>query len=594
MKFKSILLSMLMVATTQSILIAKGTVPKKDGSLEITVLHINDHHSHLEEDKMGITLNGQNTTVNMGGMTRIASEIKRIRSTEKNTLVLHAGDAMTGTLYYTLFEGVADAEIMNQIKFDATTLGNHEFDGGNRILKKYLQALKTPVVSANVTPDSTSDLKGEWTPYIIKKIGGENVGIIGLTVVGKTVASSNPGKDLKFTDERETAQKAVNQLKAKGVNKIILLSHAGYDLNVEIAKAVDGIDLIVSGDTHYLLGDKFKELGMVPVAEYPTKLESKSGEPVYIVEAYNYSYVLGDVKVKFNKKGIITEVKGDPKVIIADNLFQRKGKDGKTYDLVGDEKQAVLDYIAKSSAVTIVPEDTVTKSILEKYRVEKAELGKKIIGKIETTIPGGSENRIPNATNPNGSYAASLVTEAFLYKLQSMGTGNVDMFLQNAGGVRTGINAGEFSYDSGYNLLPFGNTLVIFEITGAEVKQVMEEALGYALKEGGSTGGFPYGAGLRYEAVKTGTVGTRIQKIEVKDRATGEWKPLEMDKKYRVGTNSYLSNGKDGWESFGKIKAARGAEDTGIDYAKSFIDYVESKKVITIPETTNVKYDFNK
>ena len=168
------------------------------------------------------------------------------------------------------------------------------------------------------------------------------------------------------------------------------------------------------------------------------------------------------------------------------------------------------------------------------------------------------------------------------------------MFLQNAGGVRTAIPAGEFSYDTGYNLLPFANTLYVFSMSGAEIKQVMEEAIEYSTKEGGSTGGFPYGAGIRYEAKKSGELGTRVTKVEVKDRITGEWKPLDLAKTYKLGTNSYLAGGKDGWVTFGKIKATRGWTDTAIDYGKSFIDYVADKKSITIPETTNVKYDFNK
>ena len=572
----------------------KVVKPKKTKALELTVLHINDHHSHLESDKMSLTLDGKATTVNVGGMTRMAEEIARLKKVSKNPLVLHAGDAMTGTLYYTLFEGVADAKLMNKIKFDATTLGNHEFDGGNRVLKKYLTELDVPVVSANVTPDETSELKGEWTPYIIKEIGGEKVGIIGLVVVGKTVASSNPGKDLKFEEERTATKKAVEELTAKGINKIILLSHAGYDMNVEIAKEVSGIDLIVSGDTHYLLGSQFKEIGWNPVADYPTQITSKDGNPVYILEAYNYNYVLGNTKVKFDAYGIIKKIEGTPEVIIGDNLFQRKGADKKDYILEGAEKESLMKYIATKNFIKVVPENAEAKEILSTYQKEKVELGKQIVGKVEVVVPGGSENRIPNAVNPNGSYAASLVTEAFLYKLQTMGTGDVDMFLQNAGGVRTAIPAGEFSYDTGYNLLPFANTFYVFSMSGAEIKQVMEEAIEYSTKEGGSTGGFPYGAGIRYEAKKSGELGTRVTKVEVKDRITGEWKPLDLAKTYKIGTNSYLAGGKDGWVTFGKIKDTRGGTDTYIDYAKAFIDYVADKKSITIPTTTNVKYDFNK
>ena len=221
--------------------------PQVDG-FEINIIHINDHHSHLEDEKMDLMLAGKKTKVTVGGIGRVTAKIKELRTQEKNPLVLHAGDAVTGTLYYTLFNGVADAEEMNLIGFDAFTLGNHEFDGGNEGLAKFLNALKVPVISSNVVPDKGSILEGKWKPYLIKEIGGEKVGIIGLDIVGKTKNSSNPGKDIKFLDEVATAQKYVDELTALGINKIILLSHFGYENNLDLAKKVSGVDVIVSGD----------------------------------------------------------------------------------------------------------------------------------------------------------------------------------------------------------------------------------------------------------------------------------------------------------------------------------------------------------
>ena len=212
-------------------------VPAGKDNFEINIIHINDHHSHLEAEKMDLVLGGKKTKVTIGGIGRVASKVKELRAKEKNPLVLHAGDAMTGTLYYTLFNGVADAEEMNSIGFDAFTLGNHEFDGGNEGLLKFLNALKVPVVSSNVVPEEGSILAGKWTPYIIKNVNGEKIGIIGLDIVGKTRDSSNPGKDIKFEDEVTTVQKYADELAAKGINKIILLSHFGYENNVDLADA---------------------------------------------------------------------------------------------------------------------------------------------------------------------------------------------------------------------------------------------------------------------------------------------------------------------------------------------------------------------
>ena len=250
---KLLLLGVALALFSTSMATSKKTTSKNNKSssaYELNIVHINDHHSHLEQEAMELTLDGKKVTVNVGGMPRIAQRISDIKKNNKNTLALHAGDALSGTLYYTLFQGKADAELMNMVKFDFFTLGNHEFDDGNNVLKNFIDALKIPVLSANVVPDKGSVLEGKWKPYAIKKIGGQNIGIIGLDVVGKTVESSSPGKDIKFLDEVETARKYANELKSKGVNKIILLSHAGLEKNIEIAEKVDGIDIIITGDTH--------------------------------------------------------------------------------------------------------------------------------------------------------------------------------------------------------------------------------------------------------------------------------------------------------------------------------------------------------
>ena len=162
---------------------AMGATRKKTASknrlsaktLELNLIHINNHHSHLEEEKMDLILNGKKVTVNVGGMPRMIQRIIDLKKSGKNNLVLHAGDALSGTLYYTLFKGKADAALMNVGHFDLFALGNHEFDDGNTVLKNFLDELKIPVVSANVVPDKGSILEGKWTPYVIKKIDGQVV-----------------------------------------------------------------------------------------------------------------------------------------------------------------------------------------------------------------------------------------------------------------------------------------------------------------------------------------------------------------------------------------------------------------------------------
>ena len=203
----------------------------------------------------------------------------------------------------------------------------------------------------------------------------------------------------------------VAELQAKGLNKIIFLSHAGYEKNLEIAEKVSGIDVIITGGTHYLSGESYTEYGLKPVAEYPKKIMSPAGEPVYVAEAWCYSHMVGNMKVKFDDKGEKSE-------------------------LQGKEREDIIKYVNSRKDIKFVKEDPTAQKVLERYKKEKNELGKKEIGNITQEIPGGSANRIPNDKNPEGSLATTLVSETVLHMLKNMGTGNIDMVIMNSGGTR--------------------------------------------------------------------------------------------------------------------------------------------------------------
>lgn len=108
----------------------------------VNILHINDHHSHLEAGSQSLDIAGEETEFSAGGFPRVIAKINERAAELDNVLKLHAGDAMTGTLYFTSFEGEADAELMNQVCFDAFALGNHEFDRGDEGLVKFLDYLE--------------------------------------------------------------------------------------------------------------------------------------------------------------------------------------------------------------------------------------------------------------------------------------------------------------------------------------------------------------------------------------------------------------------------------------------------------------------
>lgn len=125
--------------------------------LTLNIAHVNDHHSHLDGFAADLTLDGKPTEIEMGGFPRLTTLFAEAEAEYDNLLKLHAGDAITGTLHYTFYEGEADADLMNTVCFDAFALGNHEFDGGDDGLKVFLDHLNngacaTPVLAANVKP----------------------------------------------------------------------------------------------------------------------------------------------------------------------------------------------------------------------------------------------------------------------------------------------------------------------------------------------------------------------------------------------------------------------------------------------------------
>ena len=133
--------------------------------LELNVAHINDHHSQLDAfANTELTLDGVATQVELGGFARQTAMFKSLAS-QKNLLKIHAGDALTGTLYYTFFKGAADAMMMNTVCFDAFAPGNHEFDDSDAVFKGFIDELgkstcKTPVISSNITPKAGTPLAG--------------------------------------------------------------------------------------------------------------------------------------------------------------------------------------------------------------------------------------------------------------------------------------------------------------------------------------------------------------------------------------------------------------------------------------------------
>ncbi|RUO60623.1 bifunctional metallophosphatase/5'-nucleotidase [Pseudidiomarina insulisalsae] len=546
---------------------AQSTAPL--APFQLTVAHINDHHSNLlPHEATQLRVGEQSYEVETGGFARVVAQLQALRQQHEHVLTLHAGDAITGTLFYTVFNGAADADLMNEVCFDAFALGNHEFDNGDKGLREFLNHLsmsdscRTEVLAANVKPEvgvSPLAQKTRWDyfqPYTIFSVGGERIGLIGLDIAVKTKNSSQPDATTLFADELTTARYYINALQQQGIGKIGLLTHIQYKNDLRLAAELPAVDFIIGGDSHTLLGD-FDAYGLASDGPYPTKVLNRDGDLVCIAQAWQYSQVVGELQLRFAGDRV-QSCGGQPHLLVSENAPQE---------------------IQQLPLVTAIAPDADAATLLESYEAELSTLTQTQIAVVEQRLC--MERMGPMQVEDCGlgrqSDAHAVVAKAFLASAPQ-----ADFALQNGGGVRTELSAGPLTIADAYQLLPFANTLVEIQITGAEVKQVLEQALAYALSESGSDGAYPHGAGIRFDVDLGAEQGERFSQLQV--LTDDGWQVMADDRTYTMVTNSFLASGSDGWHLLAELKREGKVQDTYVNYAQSFVDWARKTKLIKRPE----------
>lgn len=561
-----------------------ASAPPKPQSNEfnLTLLHINDHHSTLAAKRQTLVWGGQQWQVEAGGFPRVGAKIKALRAANENVLTLHAGDALTGSLYFTLFGSEADARMMNNICFDAFTIGNHEFDNGDAALAKFLQQLgtqscPTAKLGANIKPEvgvSPLTPDREWQmfqPYTIVKRGGEKIAIIGLDIASKTKKSSQPDETTEFLDELETARRYIAEVQQQGIEKIVLLTHIQYERDKELVQQLPGVDVVIGGDSHTLLGN-FSDFGIESSGPYPTVLTNVNGEKVCVGHAYQYSLVVGELDAVFDGDKI-AECRGRPHFLLGEEISVSEGM-VTTYE-------PIKTAIEKSGVFSFVQPDPELQTMLEEYRSKVEDFSAEVIAQVPEQICTQEIDRPrrEGCANVISSGVHRLVAEAFLHAVPE-----ADFAIQNGGGVRSDINQGDFTVGDAFTVLPFANTLVKLELSGSEFKQAMEEALAYSVSDGGASGAYPYGAGIRYSVDLTKEKGSRVSDLQVWDKGSNSWQPMTARTTYIMVTNSFIAGGQDGYETFYRVSERGRARNTGIDYAASLVNYARAEEVLKRPE----------
>lgn len=251
------------------------------GAQDLTVIHINDTHSHIDPQRSG-------EYIGRGGVIEQAAYIDSVRCADgkRNVLLLHAGDYGQGTSYFTEMGGNIEIDVMNAFRFDASCLGNHEFDNGIDELARRLKNLKNDVVCANYDFSGTV-LEDLVQPYTIVRKAGKKIGIIGLLTDVSSVVDSEIAKVLQYQDPAKVVNKYAEYLREeKGCDMVICLSHLGYTEDKELAASTVNVDLIVGGHSHTLLHKK-------------QIVKNPDGDDVVVVQNWKWGLNLGHLSVDF-------------------------------------------------------------------------------------------------------------------------------------------------------------------------------------------------------------------------------------------------------------------------------------------------------
>lgn len=578
--------------------------------LDLTILHVNDHHSRLDAETINLsvrTAGGSKESVQfqLGGFARVAQAIDELSAGRANVLKLHAGDAITGDLYYTITDGRADAELMNTVCFDAFVLGNHEFDSGDAGLKTFLDFLRaqgggcrTPVLSANTnlvvgsSPLAATSATDYVRPWTAVERDGQRIGIVGITVAGKTKNSSRPLASTTFSPEVATAQRVIDELRTAGVDKIVLLTHQGYSEDQAMARALSGADVIVGGDSHTLLGPaELTGFGVTaPAGPYPTQVRDRDGKLVCVVQAWQYSWAVGELRVRFNANGDVESCDGRASILVG-TANRRVATGGAA--LSDADRSAIAADLATQPSLRVTTEAPRAVSALAGFAQQKTAFGATVAGSAAANlclrrVPGTRRDITRSKfadcnsgafTSAHGGDMQQIVARAFLEQGRTFG--GVDASLQNGGGVRIDLDAGNVTVGNVYTVLPFRNVLVRLTMTGAEIKQTLEDAMTFLLAAPGNTGTYPYAANLRWRVDLNQPANTRVSNLEIKS-AGGTWGPIDPAASYRVITNDFVADGGDGWVTLRTITGAR-RENTFLDYADSFLRYTRANSPLARP-----------
>lgn len=446
--------------------------PAEDNKL--VILHTNDTHSQIDPLADGL-----------GGVIRRKAIIDSVRAAEKNVLLVDAGDAVQGTLYFYLYGGKVEQEIMNILGVEARILGNHEFDNGIDSLGAVLRLSDATKISTNYDLSDTP-LADQFEPYIIKEYGGKRIGIIGINLDPTGIITKGNYEGLEFLPIVATANLTAEKLRNdEGVDAVIALSHIGYAPKGLVGDSIlatnsRGIDIIIGGHSHDTIDPATGQ------GARRSRLRNLDGQEVLVVQTGKSGRRIGKIEINLDSLGL----GGRP-----------------SYSLLPVDSR-YDGYTDVTLAKALAPYTAGVDSLMHLWVGES-----------------------PKALDAEDPELLNYFTD-FIYDAGSQLAPGVDLAIANKGGLRADIPAGKFSKGHIINMVPFANYINVIDVKGSDLLDVFDVM---AMTDGN---GVSRNVAVKYSKDDDG------EEAEAEEVLVGGHR-IDPDKTYRVATIDYLAKGGD-------------------------------------------------
>ncbi len=371
----------------------------------LVILHTNDTHSAIDPDRK-----------DLGGMARRKVLVDSVRDARSNVLLIDAGDAVQGSLYFTIFGGEVEQKLMNAMGYDIRILGNHEFDNGMASLAGLWKQVDADRLSTNYDFSGT-ELEGVFVPSVMKEYNGHKIGFIGINLDPSGIVAEENYKGLKYQDAVSRANEEAAKLRAEGAEMVIAVTHIGYEDetgcdDLHLASASKDIDIIIGGHSHTVID---------PAKGIPAwRVANAEGDTISVLQTGSSGVNLGEIDINLADKSV------KARLIPVDSRLDSR--------------------IDRAYAAQIDP-----------YRAKVDSVKNLRIGE----SPREWERRSPEMLN--------LLSDFVRRRGAEISGKPVDLSIMNKGGIRNSLDKGPITQGEIIDIAPFDNRVVVIDLKGSDL-----------------------------------------------------------------------------------------------------------------------------